>query len=99
MPGIARIPAVILLVAMLWLVSGCVGPMNLTRRLDEQVNQLYVDSPLFTQALSPILLGGYFCSVAADMSLFNPVIWWRDAIKGQGTPYYYKSPKVPVEEE
>ena len=95
----ARILTVTLLIALVWGSVGCVGPMNLTRRFDEYVNQLYVDSPLFTQALSPILVGGYFSCLAADMALFNPFVWWRDVTEGSGTPYYYSSPEVPVGED
>ena len=89
----------LLLLGVICTSSACVGPMNLTRRLDEYVNQLYVDNPLFTQALSPLLVGGYFSCVAADMALFNPFIWWRDVVDGRGTPYYYSSPELPVEED
>ncbi|MCA8962138.1 MAG: hypothetical protein KDC38_16545 [Planctomycetes bacterium] len=77
---------------------GCVGPMKLTRRLDEKTNQLYVDAPVITQVSSPLILAGGVVAVTVDVLLVNPVFWWKDALRGHGTAYFYKNPEVPAEQ-
>ena len=78
--------------------SGCAGPMKLSRKLDEHYNQFYVDSPFVTQLTTPIVVTGGVVASTLDYGLVNPVFWWKDAVRGRGTPFYYKNPEVPAEE-
>ncbi len=78
--------------------TGCVGPMKLSRSVDEHYNQFYVDSPVITELASPLFITGSIVASTVDYALVNPVFWWKDALRGRGTPYYYKNPEVPAEE-
>ncbi len=87
----------IVVAAVLLCVPGCVGPNKLKRGLDEHLNQSYVKRPLVSELLFPINLIANHLAVAGDLLIFNPTYWWRDVLRGQGTPYYYTNPEVPEE--
>ncbi|MGE3166124.1 MAG: hypothetical protein AB7O52_14550 [Planctomycetota bacterium] len=78
--------------------SACAGPSKLSRGLDQGYNQLYVNSPLVSELCLPFILVGGAGALVGDLLFVNPVYWWKDAIEGVGTPYYYRPPVVPVAE-
>ena len=88
----------VFLVLAVMTLSACVGPSKMRRGLDEHQNQLYIENPLLAQALIPITAVGMLVATGADLVLVNPVFFWKDVLKGQGTPYYFRNPTVPVEE-
>lgn len=92
-----RLIAIILCVA--FFVAGCAGPSKLGRALDQNYNQIYVDSPIVAELLLPLILLGSGGALIVDLFFVNPVYWWKDALDGQGTPYYYRPPIVePLDE-
>lgn len=79
--------------------SGCAGPSKLGRALDQSYNQLYVDSPWVAEGMLPLITVGGVLAWVGDIFFVNPVYFWKDALEGQGTPYYYRPPVVkPMEE-
>lgn len=88
--------AVAVLIAFSVGASGCVGPSKLRRGLDEYCNQMYVDNPLLAQCVSPLVVVGEAVASVADATFVNPVYWWKDAMEGEGTPYYYRNPTIPA---
>ncbi len=75
---------------------GCVGPSILSRYVDEQYNQAYVNSPIVTEIAAPVILAASLVSNTMDVTLVNPFYWWKDALDGTGKPYYYQNPKLPI---
>jgi len=71
--------------------------MRLSRGLDQKYNELYVESPVLTEGLSPLILAGDVIATTADYLLVNPLVWWKDAIRGRGSAYYYRNPAPPSE--
>ncbi|MEM7164946.1 MAG: hypothetical protein AAF581_05740 [Planctomycetota bacterium] len=96
-----RLCTILCVFAVVTTAGGCVGPSKLRRGLDEHCNQLYVDNPLLAQCLSPLMLVGEGAAATADALFVNPVFWWKDALEGEGTPYYYRNPtkKVATDDE
>ena len=77
--------------------SACVGPSHVSRYVDERYNQFYVDSPVITQAASPLIMTASVVTNTVDLVIVNPFFWWKDALDGRGTPYYYQNPTVPMQ--
>lgn len=95
----ARRTLALSLVLVLITLTACVGPSKLRRGLDEQQNQFYVDNPLLAEAVIPITAVAMLVATAVDLAVVNPVFFWKDVMAGQGTPYYFRNPKVPMEDE
>ena len=75
---------------------GCTGPNRLRRSVDEYYNESYVKRPLVTQFAFPLFETTGLVAAAVDYTLVNPFYWWGDVQDGQGTPYYYRNPSVPL---
>lgn len=86
------------LLVLAFTISGCAGPHKLGRGLDQSYNQMYVNSPLISELCLPFILIGGAGALVGDLIFVNPVYWWKDAIEGVGTPYYYRPPVVPATE-
>ena len=79
--------------------SACVGPGTLRRSLDQTYNQVYVDSPFLCQVSMPLFEVGLVGAAIIDGVIVNPVYFWKDALRGEGTPHYYRNPTIPEEGE
>jgi hypothetical protein len=80
-------------------VSGCWGPMKLTRQLDDWANQMYVDSPWLAQVLLYVgVFGiGFWITSIIDELILNPIDFWGEsAFRGWGTPFNHTPPTVPT---
>ena len=86
--------AVLVLITM----SGCFGPMKLTRQFDDWTNQAYVDSAWLGQVL---LYTGIIPAVSVitnviDYLILNPLNFWgQDAFRGQGRPFRHLRAEEP----
>ncbi len=79
-------------------VTGCWGPMKITRQFDDWANQMYCDSPWLSQLLLYIgVFGiGFWVTQLVDMLVLNIIDFWGEsAFRGYGTPFTHKAATVP----
>ena len=88
-----------ILLATVLTLSACVGPGTLRRSLDQTYNQLYVDSPGWCQVSMPLFEVGLVGAGIVDAVIVNPVYFLKDALRGEGTPHYYRNPTIPEDTE
>ena len=83
-------------------VSGCFGPMKITRQYDDWLNQMYVDSPwLVANVISAMFVSiGYYVTNLVDYLVLNPIDFWGTSAQpfgsGRGTAFNHKAPTVPA---
>ncbi len=99
MKSVARAGLALFLGTLSSMPGGCVGPNHLKRTLDAHLNESYVRNPLLSELLLPVNLVANHIAALTDLLVVNPTYWWRDALRGEGTPHIYRQPSAVDSEE